>query len=106
MKYLMIESRSPWDSGDVGYYYSLAEDLADAGNEVTVFLVQNGVMPARKGATKNGLAALAGKVKVVADEFSLRERAIPSDGLIDGVSPAQIDIVVDLLADGVKTIWH
>ena len=49
-KYLLIESRDPFDSNDVANYYNLASGLAAAGNDVTLFLVQNGVFPARNSA--------------------------------------------------------
>jgi intracellular sulfur oxidation DsrE/DsrF family protein len=70
-------------------------------------LVQNGVLPARAGAKGDGLAKLAGNgVTVLADDFSLRERAIPADGLIDGITAAPLDTVIDAMADGAKAIWH
>ena len=40
-EYLLIESRDPFESNDVGYYYDLARGLGEAGNQVTLFLVQN-----------------------------------------------------------------
>ena len=104
--YVLVESRSPWDSGDVPYLYRLAGDLAAAGNDVTLFLVQNGVLPARSGARADDLPALARTVKVLADEFSLRERAIPARGLVAGVHAAGIEVLVDLLAGGAKSVWH
>jgi predicted peroxiredoxin len=104
-RYLIIESRDPFESNDVGQNYVLAADLARAGNEVTVFLVQNGVLPARAGSRSDRFDALvASGVTVLADDFSLKERAI--DRLVDGIEPAPLEVVVDALADGVKTIWH
>ncbi len=105
--YLLIESRDPFDSNDVGNYLTLAADLVAAGNEVTLFLVQNGVFPARPGQYSAGLTHLASAgVEVLADEFSLRERGIASGRLVQGVSAAPLDIVVDRLADGCKAMWH
>src|SRR4051812_17588198 len=76
-KYLLIESRDPFDSNDTGFCVDLATQLAAAKNEVTVFLVQNGVLPARSGARSGNLAKLAGAgVNVLADSFSLKERGI------------------------------
>ena len=46
-RYVLIESRDPFESRDVPYYYGLANDLAAQGQEVTLFLVQNGVLAAR-----------------------------------------------------------
>ena len=74
---------------------------------MTLFLVQNGVLPARQGAQSGGLADVAAAgVEILADEFSLRERAIPTDGLIAGVAAAPLDVVIDQMAAGSKTIWH
>ncbi len=105
--YLLIESRDPFAVNDVSYYYELAAGLAKEGNEVTLFLVQNGVLPARKSTRSGALAALiqAG-VRVLADEFSLRERGIPSERLVSGIRPAPLEAVVDRLEQGHKALWH
>ena len=105
-KYLLIESRDPFESNEVGKNYEIAVNLANAGNRVSLFLVQNGVLASRRGAHANGLEAVVSNgVEVVADDFSLKERAIVAESLISGVTPASIDLVVDHLADGNKTIW-
>jgi sulfur relay (sulfurtransferase) complex TusBCD TusD component (DsrE family) len=106
-KYLLIESRDPFDSNDVANYYELATDLLKAGNEVTLFLVQNGVLPARPGKHSQALSRVAkAGAEVLADEFSLRERGISAAKLAPGVSAAPLDVVVDQLAEGRKAIWH
>jgi hypothetical protein len=106
-KYMFIESRDPYDSRDVAFAYDLAAGLAKAGHEVTLLLVQNGVFPARRGAKDLGLAAvLAAGVKVLADDFSLRERGIADAKLAAGISPTPLDVVIDHLAAGHKTLWH
>ena len=103
--YLLIESRDPFESNAVGYYYELAKGLVDAGNGVTLLLVQNGVLAARPSAHSAALSALRRSgVEVLADDFSLRERGIST--LADGVAAAAIDIVVDHLEAGHKTLWH
>ena len=108
--YLLIESRDPYQHTDAGAFSQIASDLAKAGNEVTVYLVQNGVLPARKGAANSSVEALrksAPNVTVLADDFSLKERAIGADRLEDGVTAASIDQLVDLLAEpATKAIWH
>lgn len=108
-QYLLIESRDCFESRDVDYCYDLAKDLADSGNNVTLFLIQNGVLPTRRTAKVNGrFTELAkAKVNVLADDFSLRERAITSSALADGVQVSNVDALVDILmADGTKAIWH
>ena len=104
-QYLLIESRDPFESNDVGYYYDLARGLVDEGNEVTLFLVQNGVLSARPSAQSDALSELARSgVTVLADDFSLQERGISR--LAEGVAPSAISVVVDQLAAGHKTLWH
>ena len=107
-RYVIIESRDPFDSQDVTAMYELAEGLAREGSSVTLFLVQNGVLPVRQGCTYAArLAELAAgkRVAVVADDFSLRERGIGR--LAGGVTTSGIDELVDLMmSEGTKTIWH
>jgi intracellular sulfur oxidation DsrE/DsrF family protein len=106
-KYLIIESRDRFEANDVGFAHDLARRLVAAGNQVTFFLVQNGVLPARSGARASGLAELAqAGVEVLADDFSLRERGIANSRLQAGVKPAPLDVVIDGMADGSKVIWH
>jgi predicted peroxiredoxin len=106
-RYLLIESRDPFDSNDTGFWCDLAQQLAAAEHEVTLFLVQNGVLPVRPGAYSGNLSGLAGAgVRVLADSFSLKERGIDETRLTSGVAAAPLDVVLDALAEGVKVIWH
>lgn len=104
-EYLLIESRDPFESNDVAYYYDLARGLVAEGNQVTLLLVQNAVLAARPGAQAPALRALvAAGVKVLGDDFALRERGIKK--LADGVKEAAIDVVADHLEAGHKILWH
>lgn len=103
-RYLLMASRSPWESAAGNEPYRLARDLAAAGHEVTLFLVQNGVLAARAGAHDAGLESV-GAATVLADDFSLRERAIPSGGLRPGIRAAAIDVAADQIARGARAIW-
>ena len=58
-KYLLIESRDTFESKDVSRYYDLAKGLKQDGNDVTLFLVQNGVLAARQNARFAALGAVA-----------------------------------------------
>lgn len=106
-KYLFIESRDPFDSSDSEYFSELVQGISNRGNETTLFLVQNGVLPARKGSRHNDVISklIKDNVKVLADGFSLRERAISN--LLDGVDVLDMDRLVELLLEpGTKAIWH
>jgi predicted peroxiredoxin len=105
--YLLIESRDTFGTGEFVFSYDLARRLAGDGNQVTLFLVQNGVMPARAGALAPNFSELVQTgVEILADDFSLRERAISTDRLQPGVKVSPLDLVIDRLAEGCKAIWH
>ncbi len=105
--YLLIGSRDPFESNDVTRLYALAGNLVKNGSQVTLFLVQNGVLSARESTQSAALSAVAGNgVEVLADEFSLQERGISSDSLVAGITAAPLEVVVDQLADGRKAIWN
>lgn len=106
-KYLVIQSRDPFEGKDVAHDYDLAKNLKAQGNEVTLFLVQNGVLPARPSTESGALADVAkAGVEVLADEFSLNERGISTDRLVAGVSASPLDKVIDQMAEGRKVFWH
>ena len=106
--YLFIETRDPFESRDVEFVAATAAALRERDNEVTVFLVQNGVLAARRGAHDSYLARLAqAGVRILADDFSLRERGIGGDELRAGVTPSGVDDLVEMLArEGTKAVWH
>ncbi len=106
-KYVLIESRDPWASGESGHFYDLATDLAAKGHDVVLFLVQNGVLGVRKGSSSTLVQkAIDARVKVLLDDFSLRERGIDDGERTSGTTVSTIDGLVDLLAEGRKTMWH
>ena len=109
-RYLLIESRDPFEFSDTEYMYQMAGDLAANGNQVTLFLIQNGVFCARTNVKNNPLVGLkqnSPTVRVEADDFSLRERAISTTRLADGVNVSNVDNLVDQLVDSdTKIVWH
>lgn len=109
-KYVLIESRDPFEYGDARYLYDMARGLAEKDNDVTVFLIQNGVMTTRPRVKDNPLPGVARHlpaIKVPADDFSLRERGISLSTLEQGVEISDIDYLVDLLVqEDAKIVWH
>jgi len=103
-RYLLIASESPLERRTRDFF-ALGTSLARAA-EVTVFLVQNGVLGARAGGGADWLGGLrdAG-VALLADDFSLRERGIKPSGLAAGVRAASLDVVIDALLAGSKVLW-
>lgn len=107
-KYVFIESRDPFESRDVQFVVDAATALKRNGNDVTVFLVQNGVLAGRASARASHLPLLAEEgIALLADSFSLRERGIETSELGAGIEQSDIDALVDMLAErGAKAIWH
>ena len=107
--YVLVESRDPFESRDVSYFYSLAQSLSDSGEKVVLFLVQNAALASRKDGKANPLTDLVNsKVEVLVDKFSLRERGIQESERLAGVKPADIGELLDriMAQPGTKVLWH
>lgn len=105
--YLIIETRDPSESTDTRSMAETVKGLSAHGHRVTVLLIQNGVMPARKGSTfQHGLTMFKhANVKILADRYSLQERAITEIG--DDIEPTDMDHLVDVLMEPhTKAFWH
>ncbi len=103
-KYFLIESQSPFDYPEVNNNYNLASDLADAGNEVTLFLIENGVLASRSAVASQGLTTLE-KVKLLADKFSLDERGIDTTELGSKIDVYTVESIVEAMSEGQKMMW-
>jgi predicted peroxiredoxin len=104
--YVFIESRDPFESRDTQFVEETAIAEKERGHEVTVFLVQNGVLAARRSTSRLKRLAEAG-VTLLADDLSLRERGIRSDELAPEVHEAAIDALVEAIAQpNTKAMWH
>ena len=106
--YVIIESRDPFESRDVRFVVDTATGLKREGNDVTVFLVQNGVLAVRGNARLSHLPTLVEEgVRLLADDFSLSERGIQPGEFEPGVQISTIDALVDMLIrPNTKAIWH
>ena len=103
-QYFLIESKSPFESTEVMNDYQLASDLAMSGHEVTLFLVENGVLAARSTIIPSELANLS-SVKILADRFSLEERGIELSEISSKIQVSPIASIADAMGEGQKTLW-
>jgi predicted peroxiredoxin len=107
-RYIFIESRDPFESRDTQFVEETAINLRLAGHEVTVFLVQNGVLASRRRIDQASVAQMSkAGVDLLADDFSLCERGIATTEIQEGVRASNIDSVVTaLIQEDTKVIWH
>jgi hypothetical protein len=105
--YVLIETEDPFGSADVDALLDLAAHLGETA-EVSVYLVENAVLPARAASSAaSRITGLAERATVWADDFSLRQRAIGAGELAPGVRPMSIDHPVELIVTpGCRAMWH
>lgn len=106
--YVFIESRDPFESRDTRFVEETATALKHRGHEVSVFLVQNGVLASRRTIPDSALSRMITVgVNLLADDFSLCERGIQPAELQAGVQRSGIEQLVDaLVQENTKAIWH
>jgi hypothetical protein len=103
--YLLIESRDPFESKSFSQRCEMALTLRAENAGVTLFLVENAVLAARTGAKLRELEKLAKSgVRLMADEFALRERAV--NDVSPGVAAVPLDTLIGELAAGAKALWN
>jgi sulfur relay (sulfurtransferase) complex TusBCD TusD component (DsrE family) len=106
--YMFIESRDPFESRDSRFVEETATALKQRGDEVTIFLVQNGVLASRQTIPDSSLSRLSkAGITLLADDFSLCERGIQPAELQPGIQRSGIEQLVDtLVQENTKAIWH
>lgn len=106
--YVFIESRDPFESRDTQFVVETATTLVQRGHQVTVFLVQNGVLGARRNIGESNLSRMVESgISLLADDFSLCERGIQSEDLQPGIQATSIEtLVTALVQENTKAIWH
>jgi predicted peroxiredoxin len=107
--YVLIETRSVWESQEVAGFLETAATLARSGLVVDLFLVQNGVLMAHRHAVHQlaPLTAMPQQVTIWVDQFSLHSRAIEEAHVAAGIQLASMERLVILLTQpDCKPIWH
>ena len=106
-QYLVIQTRDRFGS-DNGSTAGLVQNLAENGDDVTVYLAQNAVFSSRAEAGRSApVKSLVKSARVMVDDFSLAERGIRRDELVAGVEVAQMSDAVEVMtAPGCRAIWQ
>ncbi|GGO79961.1 DsrE family protein [Wenjunlia tyrosinilytica] len=105
-RYLLIESQGTWAGPNAGRFLDDARVLAEAGHEVRVFLVQDGVFAAAPGVPQLERLAKAG-AEVWVDDFSAAQRALAARSLSPHVTVVGMDRAAELLmSESCRAVWH
>jgi predicted peroxiredoxin len=97
---------TPRDASQLEYSFDQVVRLAREGRDVTLFLVEDGVLDARRGPTARPLArALAAGVEVLVDRASLRARGLRGARLLEGTRTAGLDALANRIAAGERATW-
>ena len=106
--YVFIESRDPFDSPGMNSVSEAAVALRKEGHTVTVFLVENGVLGARKQAEKSQVPAIVESgVTVLADNFSLQKRGISMEECAPGLQAGSMAHLIELIVrENTKAVWY
>lgn len=105
--YVLIDSRDLQEYSSGRYFLGLASRLQKLGNKVTIFLVENGALAARKNSDAGQkLGELAGQgVKVYVEDVAARARGVKE--LEAGIELGNLDQLADLVAEREsRVIWY
>ena len=106
-RYLIVGSRDLMEYKESDFALNLATSLKKKGNDTTLFLLENGVLAARKGSeTAARLTALSKEgVTVLAEDLSLKLRGVKERA--EGITESNMDALADLILNGAdKVIWY
>lgn len=96
---VLLTARDPLRAADTAYPARAARDLAAAGHDVTLVLLEDAVVLARRdhAGAADLEAAIGSGVRILAEEEALARRAVAEVG--EGVKPTGLAEVVDVLMD-------
>ncbi|MFI9100879.1 hypothetical protein ACIGXA_10150 [Streptomyces fildesensis] len=105
-EFLLIETRAAATVDGAGFSQD-ALLQAQAGHNVLLLLIQDGVTLAMPGRSAEVEALIATGARVLADGFSLAQRGLERSALLPGTEVTELAAVADALLDpAVKVVWH
>lgn len=105
-KLLMILSKDPYTTETPDLVLDIGLNAKEKGNDVALYLVEDGVTAARRSEFGDKLAAVQEKgIKIFADDSAVLSRGI-SEKMIGGVEVKEISTLLDLIMDDYdRTVW-
>ena len=105
--YMLIQSEEPQATERTINLYQLAKDLTCAGHSVSLFLVQNAVIPARTTSKYQYFdELLEHDLRILVDSFSLLQREIYVGDVKRNIEIGSVRDVIEAMLDGDRVIWN
>ncbi|MCX9013904.1 MAG: DsrE family protein [Candidatus Methanoperedens sp.] len=103
---LLVLSKDPHTTETPDLVLDIGLDAKAKGNDVALYLIEDGITAARKSTFGDKLAAAQSKgVKIFADDKAVLSRALTGK-LIDGVEIKEISTLLDFIMDDYdRVVW-
>lgn len=102
---LLVLSKDPYTTETPDLVLDIGLNAKEKGNEVTLYLVEDGVSSARKGEFGNKLAAAHKKgIKIFADDKAVLSRSL-TNKLIGWVEIKEISTLLDSIMEYDRVAW-
>ncbi len=102
---LMVLSKDPYTTETPDLVLDIGLDAKAKGNDVSLYLVEDGVTAARKSEFGNKLAAAQKKgIKIYADDRAVLSRAL-TDKMIGPVMVKEIGTLLDFITGYDRVVW-
>jgi sulfur relay (sulfurtransferase) complex TusBCD TusD component (DsrE family) len=102
---LLIMSKDPYTTETPDIVLDIGLNAKEKGNEVSLYLVEDGVTAARKSEFGNKLAATQKKgIKIYADDKAVLSRAL-TNKIISGVEIKEIGTLLEYIMESDRVVW-
>ncbi len=102
---LMVLSKDPYTTETPDLVLEIGLNAKEKGNNVSLYLIEDGVTAARKSEFGNKLAVANKKgVKIYADDKAVLSRSL-SNKLIGGVEIKEIGTLLDSIMNYDRVVW-
>jgi sulfur relay protein TusB/DsrH len=102
---LLVLSKDPFTTETPDLVLDIGRNAKEKGNEVSLYLIEDGVTAARKSEFGNKLIAAEKKgIKIFADDKAILSRSL-TDKLIDGVEIKEIGTLLDYIMKYDRVVW-
>jgi len=102
---LIVLSKDPYTTETPDLVLDIGMNAKEKGNDVSIYLVEDGVTAARKSEFGNKLAAAQEKgMKVFADDKAVLSRSL-TNKIIGGVEIKEISTLLDYIMEYDRVVW-